>query len=205
MNANVFRRFTYIAGVLLIAVMLAALIFGDFLGSAPGDFHVRKGDQRLSEGQYDKALKNFDLALEESANHRGALMGRALVFIQRQDYDKALEELDYLIGYLDETLPAETGKDPTGYGVLAAAYANRGIIHDRLGNYRKALDSYVEALRTDEESVDGPSIFDEILYGYQGVSIRDRAEYLARELQKPPEERLMRLPEKDARQRMYKP
>jgi tetratricopeptide (TPR) repeat protein len=205
MNGDVVRRFTYLAGTLLIVAMLGALVFGDFFGAAPGDYYVQKGDQRLSEGQFDKALKNFDLALEEMPNHRGALMGRALVFIQREDYDTALEELSYLIDFLDRTLPEDTKEDPTGYGVLAAAYANRGIIHDRLGNHRKALDAYIQALRTDEEAIDGPSIFDEVLYGYRAATVRGRAEYLAREFKKPPEQRLLRLPEKDADQRMYKP
>lgn len=205
MSENVVRRFTQIAGVLLVFAVLGALVFGDFLGAAPGDYHVRKGSQRLSEGKTAEAMAAFEQALEESPNHRGALMGRALVFIQREQYIKAEDALTELIDYLDANLPEKRSEDPTGYGVLAAAHANLGILHDRQGRYEQALDSYIAALRVDEESVDGPSIVHEVLYGYRASSVRDRAEYIARELQKPPEERLMRLPAKDAEQRMYKP
>lgn len=205
MNPNVVRRFTQIAGVLLLFAMLGALVFGDLLGQAPGDYEVRKGSQKLSEGAYAEALASFDRALEEMPNHRGALMGRALVFIQREQYGKAEEELRDLIDFLKESLPEERTDDPTGYGVLAAAHANLGIILDRQGRHEQALEQYIAALRVDEKSVDGPSIFDEVLYGYRGVSVRERAEYLAKELQKPPEERLLRLPAEDAEQRMYKP
>ncbi len=202
MSQGVVKRFVWMAGTLLIVAAVAALVFGDFLGSAPGDYYVRKGDQRLSEGAYEKALENFDLALEEAPNHRGALMGRALVFIQRRQYDKAEEELGRLIEYQSTHLSDD---DPTGYGVLAAAYANRGIIKDRQGRYEAALDDYISALRIDEEAVDGPYLFDEILYGYRASTVRDRAQYLAEQLQKPEDERLLRIPELDAEQRMYKP
>ncbi len=89
--------------------------------------------------------------------------------------------------------------------MLAAAYANRGVIKDRQGRHEEALADYIEALRVDEGALSGPSIFDEIIYGYQATSIRDRAEYIAKELQKPEEERLLRLPPLDEEQRTYKP
>lgn len=202
MNEGVIRRFVWMAGVALILAAVGAFVLGDYMTTAPGDYYVRKGDQRLSEGLSAEAMKNFNLALEEAPNHRGALMGRALVYIQREQYGKAEEELTGLIRYLEKTLPED---DPTGWGTLAAAYANRGIIKDRQGRHNAALDDYIEALRVDEEAVDGPYLFDEILYGYNASTVRKRAEYLAKELEKPEDERLLRLPEKDARQRMYKP
>ena len=202
MNEGVIRRFVWMAGVALILAAVGAFVLGDYMTTAPGDYYVRKGDQRLSEGLSAEAMKNFNLALEEAPNHRGALMGRALVYIQREQYGKAEEELTGLIRYLENTLPED---DPTGWGTLAAAYANRGIIKDRQGRHKAALDDYIEALRVDEDAVDGPYLFDEILYGYNASTVRKRAEYLAKELQKPEDERLLRLPEKDARQRMYKP
>ena len=203
MNARVLKRYIMLMAIVLIASPLVLWGYDQMFEAVPGDFYVRKGDQRLSEGNYDKALDNFDRALEEMPDHRGALMGRALVFLQTERYPEALAELDYLIKYLERTLEPD---DPTGRGVLAAAHANRGIAYDRMGRYQDALDEYVAALRTDEDAVSGPDVVHKILYGSDDVSsVRKRAQYLYEQLQLPEDQRLLRVPEIDAKQRMYKP
>ncbi len=202
MREDVARRFVHIAGGVLVLAMVVTLFLGPQLGQEPGDYEVRQGDIRLTEGSYEDALASFNKALEIQPNHRGALMGRAVTFIQMGDYDTAEAELDYLIGFLEKNVDPE---DATGIGTLAAAYANRGVIKDREGRHEEALEDYIQAIRIDEGALDGPSIFDEIIYGYRAVSIRDRAEYIAKELQKPEDERLLRLPEEDEEQRTYKP
>ena len=106
-------------------------------------------------------------------------------------YDDALAELDYLIAYLNKNLEAD---DLTGRGVLAAAHANRGIAHDYLGQYEKALEAYVAALNTDDEVVEGPGVVHKILYGSDQVSsVRQRAIYLYEQFQKPEDERVLRI------------
>jgi len=206
MNPQVLRRFVkFMAIGLLVAggIGLFAETYPYLFSSAPGDYYVRTGDQRLSDGNYDEALENFNLALEEMPDHRGALMGRALVFVQTERYPEALAELDYLIAYLERTLEPD---DSTGRGALAAAHANRGIVYDRIGRYQDALDDYIAALKTDEDTVSGPDVIHKILYGSEGVSsVRKRAQYLYEQLQLPEDERLLRDQEIDAEQRMYKP
>ncbi|MBI2586240.1 MAG: tetratricopeptide repeat protein [Rhodospirillales bacterium] len=130
-------------------------------------------------------------------------MGRALVFLQTQRHDEAEAELTYLIDYLGKNLVPD---DITGYGAYAAAYSNRGILYDRQGKYEKALADYVQALKIDPGAVDGPGIVDKIIYGISHpATVRDRAIYLQQQLALPEDKRLLRLPEEDARQRMYKP
>jgi len=203
MNARVLKRYIMLMAIVLIASPLVLWGYDQMFEAVPGDYYVRKGDQRLSEGNYDKALDNFNRALKEMPDHRGALMGRALVFLQTERYPEALAELDYLINYLERTLEPD---DPTGRGVLAAAHANRGIAYDRMGRYQDALDEYVAALRTDEDAVSGPDVVHKILYGSDDVSsVRKRAQYLYEQLQLPEDQRLLRVPEIDAKQRMYKP
>ncbi|MGF1608569.1 MAG: tetratricopeptide repeat protein [Kiloniellales bacterium] len=203
MNPQVLRRFIFLMALLTLGGGLLFLIFGQQLGMEPGDFETKLGDQRLEDKLYDEALAHFDQALVEAPDHRGALMGRALVFIQTERYDDAIAELDYLIEFLTASLGPD---DPTGWGVLAAAYANRGIVYDRLGQYEKALESYVAALKTDEDTVSGPGVVHKILYGGDYVStVRERAVYLDQQLKLPEEERLLRVPELDEKQRMHKP
>ncbi len=205
MNPRVLRRFVFLMVVLTVGAFIFWDVLSEFVARAPGDFHTNTGSNRLNDELYDEALAEFDLALEEATDHRGALMGRALVYIQTERYDEAIAELTYLIGVLERTLEAEPD-DVTGRGVMAAAYANRGIIHDRQGRYQPALDDYIAAMMTDLGTVEGPDIFHKILYGADHTStVQKRAQYLYEQLQLPEEERLMRVPELDAEQRMYKP
>ncbi|MFQ5763476.1 MAG: tetratricopeptide repeat protein, partial [Rhodospirillales bacterium] len=169
----------------------------------PGDYEVRQGDILLGDGEYDAALERFNAALEVSPDHRGALMGRGLVFLQSGRHVEAEAELTYLIKYLSENL---TPDDVTGYAVYAAAYSNRGILYDRTGRYEEALADYIQALKIDEGAVDGPSLIDKVIYGTPRPStVRDRAIYLKQQLALPEGERVLKIPEKDTEQRMYKP
>ena len=203
MKPQVLRRFIFLMAILTVGMFVFWDVIDDFVHKEPGDFETEMGSNRLQDGHYDEAIEYFDKALEASPDHRGALMGRALVFTLSERYDDAIAEYDYLIEYLSDTLQED---DTTGRGVLAAAYANRGIVLDRTGAYEEALASYAIALRIDEETVSGPGVVHKILHGADDVSnVRQRAEYLAEQLQLPEEERLLRVPELDDKQRMHKP
>lgn len=203
MNPRVLRRFVILMGI---ATFVAFSIWGVvhmMANQAPGDYHTRAGDILLSDKKYDEALASFDAALKEMPNHRGAIMGRGIVFLQTGKVREAKAEFTYLIEYLNKTLQSD---DPTGRGALAAAYANRGILLDRQGNFQEALNDYINALKTDMGALDGPNIFDKVLYGTPRPStVQKRAQYLYEQLKLPPEKRLLRVPEIDAQQRMYKP
>ena len=203
MNPRVLKRFIIICLIATFIFFTASAIFKGYFESAPGDYFTSQGDILLGDKKYGEALESFGKALEEQPNHRGALMGRALVFMQQKEYSQADVELTFLIKFLRKSLDPE---DKTGIGTLSAAYANRGIIKDRHGKYKAAFDDYVLALKTDEGVLDGPSIFDKVLYGTTKPStVRDRAIYIHKQLQLPPEKRLLKVPEIDDKQRMYKP
>ncbi len=203
MGARVMRRFIKNMAILIFVMFSLWVLWQMYAEERPGDYDTRQGDIRLSEGSLEEAMASFRRALREKPNHRGALMGRALVHIRMREYGKAASALTHLIGYLRQTLDAA---DATGNAVLAAAYANRGIVHDREGRYREALADYLEALRTDSGAVKGPGIIDKVIYGTPNPSsVRGRAAYLKEQLALPPERRLWRVPEIDAAQRMHKP
>ncbi len=205
MNRRVLRRFVILMVLLTVVVMLFRDVIVAQFDRPPGDYYTEVGSNRLVDGLYDQAMEEFNKALEESPDHRGALMGRALIYIQTERYEDAIGELGYLIERLEITLESEPD-DRTGQGVLAAAFANRGIVHDRRGLYEEALADYIAALRTDPGAIEGPDIFQKILLGGDQIStVRDRAEYLHQQLQLPENERLLSLPELDEQQFMYKP
>ncbi len=202
-NPKVLRRFVILLAAATFIMFSFWAVLSDYLKAPAGDFEVRQGDIHLGDGKYDAALKRFDAALAVSPNHRGALMGRALVFLQTKRYPDAEAEFTYLIDYLRANRAPD---DTTGLAVMAAAHANRGILYDRTGRYKKALADYIKAINSDEGAVDGPSLIDKVIYGTPRPStVRQRAIYLNQQLALPAHKRLLKIPEKDMEQRMYKP
>lgn len=203
MNARILRRYVILVALVTFAMFTVSAVVRQFTETPPGDYQVRWGDLRLSELKFEEALEAFNTALEQAPHHRGAMMGRAIVFLETEQYAEAEAAFTDLINYLTENLEAD---DPTGTAVLAGAYANRGILYDRTDRPEQALADYQQAIKIDEEAVKGPNIFHRILYGNsRPATIAKRAEYLATQLALPEEERFLRDPERDAVQRMYKP
>ncbi len=193
--------------MVIVVLSLGALAVGavmDVIGNrVPGDHAVREGDLRLSDRRFEAAIAAFDRALAEAPLHRGALLGKAAALIGLERHGEAESLLTDTIARLDATLAPD---DPTGRGALAAAYANRGILRDRQGRHAEALDDYLRSIRADRELAEGPGWIERLLhYSEAPSSVLDRARYLHGELQKPESERVLRRPEADARQRMYKP
>jgi tetratricopeptide (TPR) repeat protein len=203
-NGRTIGRFAVlllVAGFALVTVW--SVIKPYLLDAPPGDYEVRQGDILLTDGEYDAAIERFDAALAISPDHRGALMGKAIAYLQSDRPADAEATFTHLIEVLGRTLAPD---DPTGRGVLSGAYANRGILYDRLGRYDAALADYEQALAIDAGAVEGPGLFHRILYGNtHPATVGNRADYLRRQLALPESERLLRVPELDARQRMYKP
>ena len=215
MNPRILKRFIVI-GVIMILAMPLVTIAMNYLSPPPGDYETRQGDIHLNTAysaanqgndtmaarEYAAALAAFDEALVAEPTHRGALMGRALVFIQVQDYEQAIVQLEDLIAFLSATLEDD---DLTGRGALAAAHANLGIVFDRIGRYEDALHHYSESVLVDEETVSGPGLANRIIHQPHPSTVRERAIYIAQQLALPEEERVMTIPERDAEQRMYRP
>ena len=202
-NPRVVRRFIILMSVTTFVMFSFWAVIKNYNTAPPGDFEVREGDILLGDGIYEKALERFTEALGKSPDHRGALMGRALVYLQSERHTEAEAEFTYLIDFLRLNLESD---DRTGFAVLAAAYSNRGILYDRTGRYEKALADYIEALNIDEETLEGPNLLEKVIYGTpRPALVRGRAIYLQKQLALPASQRRMRVPEKDAEHRMYKP
>jgi tetratricopeptide (TPR) repeat protein len=172
---------------------IIALIFYWRVGveKVPGDYEVRKGNYRLEDGLYDEAINEFSMALEKSPDHVMAHLGLGLTYMQLERNDEALQELNTVIELNPE---------------MAAAFADRGILYDRMGEYEKALADYRKALKMDPKLLKGPNWLWRFLRNIdeKPPTIKDRADYLEAELAKPMEERLLKVPEEDKKQRMYK-
>src|SRR5512144_1602944 len=141
------RRLVIVPALGCLAIIALWSVVKLYLFDAPpGDYEVRQGDILLTDRRYDAALERFDAALVASPDHRGALMGKGIAYLQSDRPEEAEAVFTHLIGVLSRTLAAD---DATGRGVLAGAYANRGILHDRHGRYEAALADYSQALAID--------------------------------------------------------
>jgi tetratricopeptide (TPR) repeat protein len=202
-NAAILRRFIVLVAAATFSMFTLWAVVREMIDAPPGDYEVRQGDIMLGDGKFEGAIGRFDAALAVSPEHRGAMMGRAIALLELGRVDEAEQAFSDLIAFLSRSLAAD---DPTGLAVLAAGFANRGILRDRAGRHEAALADYRQALAIDAGAVDGPGLFHKIVYGDAKPStIANRADYIEAQLALPEDQRLLRVPELDARQRMHKP
>lgn len=177
--------------IIFFVVVAAVIYWRAGVEEVPGDYNVKKANYRLEDGQYEEAVEEFNRALEKNPDHVLAHLGLAVSYMQMERNREALEEFDRTIAL-----------DPD----LAAAYADKGILLDRLGRYEEALVAYKKALELDAEILEGPGWLWRFMRNIdkRPPIVKERAQYLEEQLKKPPEERLLKVPEEDAKQRMYK-
>jgi len=161
------------------------------LETIPGQNQYRLGNKYLEDGKHEEALQIFDEVLVEHKEYKEAHLAQAITLLQMERFDASRESFDRAIG-LDNR--------------YAQAYANRGILNDRVGRPEAALHDYRKALELKPELAEGPGWLWRFLRNIPDPppTIADRAAYLAEELKKPESERLIRVPELDSKQRMYK-
>ncbi|MDA1090428.1 MAG: tetratricopeptide repeat protein [Proteobacteria bacterium] len=202
-NPRVLKRFIILLAVATFVMFSVWAMINNYKDTTKGDYEVREGDILLQDGKYETAIKSFEAALAVQPNHRGALGGQAIALMGLKKYGEAENLFTYLINYLKETLSDD---DPTGRGALAAAYANRGILRDRLGRYEEALKDYIQSALVDRDLAEGPGVVERLLYyEKKPSSVIKRAEYIYKQLKLPEADRVMRNPEEDEKQRRYKP
>jgi len=159
--------------------------------STPGENRFRLANKYLEDGNYDEALKILDKLLVENAGYKEAHVAKAITLLQMGQLHESRKSFDRAIR-LDNN--------------YAQAYADRGILNDRDGRYEAALRDYRKALELDPELAEGPGWLWRFLRNIPDPppTIADRADYLEEQLKKPEKERLLRVPELDSKQRMYK-
>ena len=147
-------------------------------------------DRAFEDGDYPRALALYQDRLATDAQNTYALRGVALSLMQLGRDDEALTAFQAAIDVEPE---------------FGGAYANRGILHDRMGRHEQAVADYRRALSLDPELADGPHWMTRFLRNQpdKPPTIADRLAYLEAELAKPEAERLLQMPETDAEQRPY--
>ena len=157
----------------------------------PGEKAYEAANRYFEDGNYQKAFDQYEAALRKDPELLPAMRGKARSLMQMGKNYEALEIFNEVIY-----------KQPD----FAPSYANRGIVHDRMGHYRLAIADYEKSIELDAEMVEGPNWLTRFLrlQPEKPPTVADRAAYLRQELAKPESERLLRVPEEDEKQRSYK-
>ena len=159
--------------------------------TTPGENRFRLANKYLEDGNYDEALQILDEVLLGNTEYKEAHLAKAITLLQMGRLDESRKSFDTAIR-LDNH--------------YAQAYADRGILNDRAGQYEAALHDYRKALKLNPELAEGPGWLWRFLRNIPEPppTIADRADYLEEQFKKPESERLLRVPELDSKQRMYK-
>jgi len=191
METKRYKVLMTLAIVLTVAWIGWSVYDGVIVEAIPGDSRYLAGNSYFEDGRYNEALAEYQAALAIDPDHFQAGRGKARSLMQLGKNEEALTVFDGLIE-----------KHPD----FAAIYANRGILHDRMGRFQAAIQDYEKALQLDPKLADGPHWLTRFLRNQpqRPPTIADRARYLKEQLDKPESERVLRLPEEDKRQRPYK-
>jgi tetratricopeptide (TPR) repeat protein len=229
MDERLYKLLMRIAIVLTIAWVGWSLYdSGLFDGTSEGRQLAAAGKQ-LEDGQFEQALGAFREVFAKDPTNLGALRGVAQTLMQMgaQETIEAhrLRQAGHLregeladqaaqaryreaLNAYDESIGKEQarGIDQERRTIQGVAYANRGILKDRMGDSPGALTDYEQAMALEPEVGDGPGFLTRFMRNQaeKPPTVADRARYLRQQLALPPSERLLTLPEKDAEQRSHK-
>jgi len=126
---------------------------------------VLDGVSNLNLNKPEKALKDFNRAIDIDPSRADAYLGRANTLSTLGRYAEALPDYNRTIEI-----------DPK----LANAYANRGSAHSYTGQYKKAIADYEKALELDPEIDDAPGFMKRLFSNEPNTDrgIRKHLEYL---------------------------
>lgn len=191
MDERLYRFLKYTAVTMAVA-WIGWTIYDTFLArTEPGEYAYHAATNHFADRSYDRALVDYDKALQENPGYTPALRGRAETLIMLDREPEAIEIYDQLIALQPDN---------------AGHYANRGIAHDRLGHFEQALADYVTALALNPEVGEGPGWLTRFLRNQpeKVPGIADRARYIQEQLTLPAAERVLQVPEADASARPFK-
>jgi tetratricopeptide (TPR) repeat protein len=100
-------------------------------------FLYDRGDVLLKAGQPDRAIADFDAALQIDKNNTWAILGRGRALLAQKDYVAALAEFDRA-----NKLSASLSGQDWGF-----ALSGRGLAHEALGRREAAIADFQAALK----------------------------------------------------------
>jgi tetratricopeptide (TPR) repeat protein len=155
-----------------IIVLAVLLLTACGVGVSKYEDAVLDGVSNLNTGKPEKALKDFNRAIEIDPKRADGYLGRANTLNTMGHFEEALIDYNRVIEI-----------EPT----IANAYINRGIAYSQLGQYEKAITDYEKGLELDPK-IDNPPGFFQRLFDDKTPNtdkgIRKHLEYLKQQVKK---------------------
>lgn len=156
----------------IILTIFLLLITACGIGVSKYEDAVLDGVSSLNTGKPEKALKEFNRAIDIDPRRADGYLGRANTLNTMGNFEEALIDYDRVIEI-----------EPT----LANAYVNRGIAYSQLGQYEKAITDYEKGLELDPKIDNSPSFFQRLFDDKtpnEEKGIRKHLEHLKQQVQK---------------------
>lgn len=191
MDERLYKFLKYVAVVLVLGWIGWTIYDSFFVERIPGNTAYQEGEIFFQDGEYEEALAKYEKALAAKTDSPYYVRAKARSLMQLGRYEEALQWFNQAA----ELQP-----------FFGGTYANRGILYDRMGEYKKAVADYEKSLQLDETVAEGPHWLVRFLRNQPEAppTVADRLAYLKQELAKPEDERVLRMPEIDEEQRTYK-
>ena len=198
-------------------------------GADPAEKDLAAAVRLLEDRHFREALKLFRETRSSHPENLGALRGEAQALMQlgaeqairarelEEQGDTAgaaragrqsLAHYEAALAAYDEAIRREGSRGVTDRNrrIQGVAYANRGILRDRMGDYAGALEDYEAAMRLEPDVAEGPGFLTRFMRNQpeKPPSVADRARYLREQLAKPAADRLLNIPEEDEKQRAHR-
>lgn len=101
--------------------------------------HYKRGDAYDDIQEYEKAIGEYNKAIELNPNYTSAYYNRACAYAEMGQYSEAIADYDRTI----ELRPNHF-----------LAYYNRGLVYSRIGENEKAIADYNRAIQVDPDDAD---------------------------------------------------
>ena len=172
-------------------ILFTSWLIWDHISNKPlGSNDYSAANKAFKDKNYEIAYKNYLKAYDQNNEDVYIIEGLARSLMELNKYEDAIKYFELAI-YKD--------------GNFALAYANLGILYDRIGNHEQAMELYEQALILDANLEKGMHWLDRLLYNVQEVppSIKDRLLYLKEQFLLNEDKRLLSVPEIDKDQPNY--
>ena len=150
-----------------IGLIFLSLSWAIFKSSTPSERRpsFSKALSLYTDGKFEEALYNYEIAIFEYPEFVHAKRGRARSLMQLGRDQQALEAFNEVLSL-----------DPNS----AVSFANRGILEDRMGFYDLAIEDYAKAIKMDPQLGKGLDWFTRFLQNKkeEGQTLSERLKSL---------------------------
>ncbi|MCD6170215.1 MAG: tetratricopeptide repeat protein [Candidatus Latescibacteria bacterium] len=118
------------------------------ISCSPRNPHIVGGNIYLNQGEYDEAMRQFQIAVAEEPNNPDAYMALGKIYVYKHQYEMACQQFDKAIEICPEKLQQMKGQS----SYFETVYYNAGIGLIKQEKWEEALNRFKIAARINPDS-----------------------------------------------------